>query len=572
MNRHSYPGAGYTSTPTASYSQRPSLGAPFMRPSRPQPRVDEVAYSQIGASGSTQNNTARKRVNVACGRCRKRKIRCSGDPGAGGSCQNCKNAGVAAGLCQFLRVQCRELQLNDPQPSSSDLQTALYHESRYDPAACISSTLSTTYPSAACISAPPIMNTNHFEAQLAGVLVSTPSHIHGLQASRSLPTINRRSQTFTANSQESDHLSLLATSAAHVASLPGASGEYSNLDLASTDVETLPTCAPSTYGLSSSSHWDNHAVDEVLRTVAEIPHLRPTASDRDKAKSYVPPSEQSPLFFDGAYVPPVSTASPAVSTYLQTSNVRDGFSDSFSYSTLTNGLSHMGIKVAKGQPIPPSSSPSLQTHFEKGDIDAQSQIVYAGGVPANYHVLPYNFYRVPPTPVAVEPYNSLRQSGVSSRKFSDPSAPSPAILTSFGEEKDTRTVAVSIKNRIPSTSPLSSSPSPTSSMGNHGKKASLKQAQALSTSPQNTVRDSLGRDCTQRMSNNFLAFERATEYHPGHIIPTSRTTAQSTRAVPVAPRPSSAGCGSAAASPKFAMDQLQYTYSHSQHRHPTVGH
>lgn len=38
-----------------------------------------------------------------CGRCRKRKIRCSGDMGQGQPCQNCKNAG--ADQCLFLRVQ-----------------------------------------------------------------------------------------------------------------------------------------------------------------------------------------------------------------------------------------------------------------------------------------------------------------------------------------------------------------------------------------------------------------------------------------------------------------------------------
>ncbi|KAH6838380.1 hypothetical protein B0I37DRAFT_316965 [Chaetomium sp. MPI-CAGE-AT-0009] len=51
----------------------------------------------------------RKRIAVACGRCRKRKIRCSGDPGQGHPCSNCKNAGVES--CQFLRVSSREAPL-----------------------------------------------------------------------------------------------------------------------------------------------------------------------------------------------------------------------------------------------------------------------------------------------------------------------------------------------------------------------------------------------------------------------------------------------------------------------------
>ena len=41
-----------------------------------------------------------------CARCRKRKIKCSGDVGGEG-CQNCKSAGVSSGQCQFLRVNRR---------------------------------------------------------------------------------------------------------------------------------------------------------------------------------------------------------------------------------------------------------------------------------------------------------------------------------------------------------------------------------------------------------------------------------------------------------------------------------
>ncbi|KAK1756685.1 hypothetical protein QBC47DRAFT_359191 [Echria macrotheca] len=55
----------------------------------------------------------RKRIAVACGRCRKRKIRCSGDMGGGQPCQNCKNAGHEQ--CLFLRVASREAPfLNEP--------------------------------------------------------------------------------------------------------------------------------------------------------------------------------------------------------------------------------------------------------------------------------------------------------------------------------------------------------------------------------------------------------------------------------------------------------------------------
>ncbi|KAF2623007.1 hypothetical protein BU25DRAFT_479570 [Macroventuria anomochaeta] len=47
---------------------------------------------------------SRRRIAVACARCRKRKIRCSGDKGDGQGCQSCRQAGVEASQCQFHRV------------------------------------------------------------------------------------------------------------------------------------------------------------------------------------------------------------------------------------------------------------------------------------------------------------------------------------------------------------------------------------------------------------------------------------------------------------------------------------
>ncbi|KAI1632649.1 hypothetical protein F4809DRAFT_653124 [Biscogniauxia mediterranea] len=53
----------------------------------------------------SDSSQPRKRIAVACGRCRKRKIRCSGDNG-NGPCSNCKNAGHEP--CLFLRVSSHE--------------------------------------------------------------------------------------------------------------------------------------------------------------------------------------------------------------------------------------------------------------------------------------------------------------------------------------------------------------------------------------------------------------------------------------------------------------------------------
>ncbi|KAK4185592.1 hypothetical protein QBC35DRAFT_365596, partial [Podospora australis] len=77
----------------------------------------------------------RKRIAVACSRCRKRKIRCSGDPGDGLPCSNCKNAGVEQ--CRFLRVASREapIRLDMGDPFGYPVSDArLFHAGRGGPA------------------------------------------------------------------------------------------------------------------------------------------------------------------------------------------------------------------------------------------------------------------------------------------------------------------------------------------------------------------------------------------------------------------------------------------------------
>ncbi|KAI0002703.1 hypothetical protein F4779DRAFT_127976 [Xylariaceae sp. FL0662B] len=71
----------------------------------------------------SESSQPRKRIAVACGRCRKRKIRCSGDPGNGLPCSNCKNAGYEP--CLFLRVSSTETQLrNDGSDFGYNLEAA----------------------------------------------------------------------------------------------------------------------------------------------------------------------------------------------------------------------------------------------------------------------------------------------------------------------------------------------------------------------------------------------------------------------------------------------------------------
>ncbi|PKX90307.1 uncharacterized protein P174DRAFT_454374 [Aspergillus novofumigatus IBT 16806] len=60
--------------------------------------------------GRSRNST-RRRIQVACNRCRKRKIKCSGDIGDGQGCSNCRASGNKN--CQFLRVNSSMLQTKD---------------------------------------------------------------------------------------------------------------------------------------------------------------------------------------------------------------------------------------------------------------------------------------------------------------------------------------------------------------------------------------------------------------------------------------------------------------------------
>ncbi|KAI0480001.1 hypothetical protein F4859DRAFT_456212 [Xylaria cf. heliscus] len=73
-------------------------------------------------SDREDSDQPRKRIAVACGRCRKRKIRCSGDPGNGGPCSNCKNAGHEP--CLFLRVSSQETPLKDTSEYTYNIDAA----------------------------------------------------------------------------------------------------------------------------------------------------------------------------------------------------------------------------------------------------------------------------------------------------------------------------------------------------------------------------------------------------------------------------------------------------------------
>ncbi|KAJ5895561.1 hypothetical protein N7495_007252 [Penicillium taxi] len=73
-----------------------------MRSMTQQELNDRSCISHATEMDGKSRNPQRRRVPIACGRCRKRKIKCSGDSGDGQGCTNCRSAGNTD--CQFLRV------------------------------------------------------------------------------------------------------------------------------------------------------------------------------------------------------------------------------------------------------------------------------------------------------------------------------------------------------------------------------------------------------------------------------------------------------------------------------------
>ncbi|KAF2215650.1 hypothetical protein CERZMDRAFT_94052 [Cercospora zeae-maydis SCOH1-5] len=63
-------------------------------------------------SENTLPGSSRRRIQVACSRCRRRKIKCTGDPGDGSGCSACRSAHGDKASCTFNRVGSREMPLS----------------------------------------------------------------------------------------------------------------------------------------------------------------------------------------------------------------------------------------------------------------------------------------------------------------------------------------------------------------------------------------------------------------------------------------------------------------------------
>ncbi|KAI8965237.1 hypothetical protein F5Y11DRAFT_355077 [Daldinia sp. FL1419] len=101
----------------------PPYPSPYSDRRFPLTSQDSRAATMTDREIDSESSQPRKRIAVACGRCRKRKIRCSGDPGNGLPCSNCKNAGHEP--CLFLRVSSTETHLrNDGNEFGYNLEAA----------------------------------------------------------------------------------------------------------------------------------------------------------------------------------------------------------------------------------------------------------------------------------------------------------------------------------------------------------------------------------------------------------------------------------------------------------------
>ncbi|KAK6522523.1 hypothetical protein TWF281_001966 [Arthrobotrys megalospora] len=524
-NRHSYPpGYGASGGRQNVFSaNHPTRKIPYWNP---QMRGEEC--NPLGTS------TPRKRVNVACARCRKRKIRCSGDPGDTTGCQNCKVAGVAQGQCMFLRVQCEQLVVGDQQNPSG-------HYDRFG-APIYVGTLATQY---ACLSAPAMVNGDaSFENQLqiqramADPQFATPS----LHPSRSMPNITRRTSHQESPHQNMPHpqspeesgLALLARNAEAVSSLPCPAVTTYTL-ATSAAIETLAAVAAPSY-----MHWGPSPAVEGLRPSANSNsvNLQGRSDDIETTKGYtVPNGLSAPLYFDTTYTPAPTPQVASSMGLIPTSNVRaSSLSGGYGYNhlaSIASGVGHMTLALPNGKRAP-TTSQSLPS--EKCEIaTTHASFPYTIGFADQSEGTPYSsrFSRVGgEISSPVDAYSvSGSSSGVKFRSHSDLdviSSPKP-----MADMRDSRHTPNSL-DKV------------------HSNLAVMTKAMRSGSSlnsPQEHI--------PQKTSSTHI-IERQDLMSPP-ALPVSRPIpVQASMIRTSTNRPSSAGCGSSMGSPKYSYEAINY--------------
>ncbi|KAK4503617.1 hypothetical protein PRZ48_004532 [Zasmidium cellare] len=112
MTQSSYYGGDFDSfsrsshrAPTAAHYDRPvPYTHSYYEPPDYPGRAGSRALIQEQGQDNQPSSHARRRIQVACSRCRRRKIKCTGDPGDGSGCSACRSAGADRNTCTFIRV------------------------------------------------------------------------------------------------------------------------------------------------------------------------------------------------------------------------------------------------------------------------------------------------------------------------------------------------------------------------------------------------------------------------------------------------------------------------------------
>ncbi|KAL2841458.1 hypothetical protein BJX68DRAFT_171636 [Aspergillus pseudodeflectus] len=103
-----------------SQTKRDAVSIPHTIPSDSQQELLDRNLGCLNTGAELEvkgRGPTRRRIQVACVRCRKRKIKCSGDVGDGLGCSNCRSAGNTP--CQFLRVNSSIFSIVPPKAHSA---------------------------------------------------------------------------------------------------------------------------------------------------------------------------------------------------------------------------------------------------------------------------------------------------------------------------------------------------------------------------------------------------------------------------------------------------------------------
>ncbi|KAF3164601.1 hypothetical protein TWF788_001107 [Orbilia oligospora] len=524
INSNSYP-PGYGQSPLSQQRQGPTAGYPVRKIPywNPQLRGDSVNDISMELGSQGPSSTLRKRVNVACARCRKRKIRCSGDPGDNSGCQNCRTAGIALGQCQFLRVQCEQLAINElTQAGSYD---------RFGQQMYVGSLTAAHY---ACLSAPPVANGDaSFESQLQIQRATEASYasMPSLHPSRSLPDIAKRKQILSQSPEESG-LALLARNAEAVSNLPTT---VTYALATGSAVETLAAVATPAF-----AHWSSSTMTEGLRAAADDNqvNIRNASGDMDMTKNYpVPDGLSDSIYFDtGTYATnPVPQIVSNVGL-IPTSNVRsNSLPSGYGYNHLANiasGASHMTLALHSGK----NSQISQTLPNEKCEaIPTQVDVPYTIGFADGNEEARFSRIGAQALSSSVDTY----------------SVPSPSSRGSYKPHLDLDAMSISksmheVRDSRQSRGSLGGTPSNMFFM------TKAKRGTSVLSSPQEN---------NSRGANPPGIIERRDLMSPP-TIPVSRPVpAQATMMRVPTNLPSSAGCGSSVGSPKYIHDSINFTDS-----------